>query len=83
MADRRCSMVAGWTTNGSGEPDADYPCGKPARRALGRAPEKTAGAMPDAGHWLDGCCDDCFAAMATCGDFTKDELDEMYPPVAV
>lgn len=82
MAERRCSMVVGWMTNEHGNPDEDYPCGKSARRALGHAPEKMAGAMPDAGHWLDGCCDECFGEMAACGDFTKDELDEMYPLVA-
>jgi hypothetical protein len=47
------------------ESDRDFVCGKPAIRLIGGTSE--------------GCCFDCFEAMATGGDFASDEADKLYP----
>lgn len=83
MPERRCSMVISWSTTPDGDPDDDIVCGKPAYRAMGRPAAETPGAHPDAGHWLDGCCEECFVEMRKSGDYTDNELEVMYPLVVI
>jgi len=49
------------------------PCGKLALRRMREHPGY------DAGHWLDGCCEDCVAGLRNDVGLTEAEINLLYP----
>lgn len=72
MPEYRCSQVVNtFVDDGVNTP---IPCGKIARRKMMMPPP-----MADAGHWLDGCCEDCVAGLRNDVGLTDEEIETLYP----
>jgi hypothetical protein len=71
MAEYRCSQVVNTVVEDGVK--VPIPCGKIARRKMMVHPGY------DAGHWLDGCCEDCVEGLRKDVGLTEAEIQRLYP----